>query len=660
MGLVVVDASEQTERDVRDALSGLGCQLIARDTGNHEGLAAPVDVLVHEVTEDRDRTLNLLRTSTGRTPVVALCLEPSDSLTEDLFNAGVNDVQPLPLDPRRLRARIQMVLRDGGRKHEDQHLRILLELTQKLASTLDFQEILYTLVRRIAEVAHVDRVSIVLVPDGRYTGYVIAASDDAELHNLQIDLRKYPEIRHVLSTKAALTIADAHTHPVLDGVRASVTDLNVRALTLLPILWERDVMGVLFIRGADETGALSDRQLDTCQILANATAIALRNARILQDLREETRRDTQARLEAERQMEALQRYADLFASAVDGVAAFDTYGRLLFANPAAYQLFGFTEASLPQGTALIDLVADQDRRKAQILGGKFMRGRYPRNIDLTISTGHGNAIISGSFSPLRGTEGAVLFSFRDVTEARAIQRELEHTKSFLQSLIDASVDAIVASDMSGKIILFNSAAVRLYGYTQEEATELISVRALYPQGGAVEVGRMLRSPAYGGVGRLLPVRMDAVDKQGDVFPISLTAATIYEGDKVVANFGIFTDLRERLRVEEQLAQAQQQLAVSEKQALVAELAGAMAHELNQPLTSVMASAELLLRKLKDDQNTGRAVNRMYQEASRIAEIVRKIGHLTRYETTPYVGKQKILDINRAAANSDDAATDEAL
>ena len=72
---------------------------------------------------------------------------------------------------------------------------------------------------------------------------------------------------------------------------------------------------------------------------------------------------------------------------------------------------------------------------------------------------------------------------------------------------------------------------------------------------------------------------------------------IYENGVPTATFGIFTDLRERVRVEQQLAQAQEKLAVSEKQALVAELAGATAHELNQPLTSVMGYAELLLRKL---------------------------------------------------------------
>ena len=72
------------------------------------------------------------------------------------------------------------------------------------------------------------------------------------------------------------------------------------------------------------------------------------------------------------------------------------------------------------------------------------------------------------------------------------------------------------------------------------------------------------------------MRIEAVDKSENIFPISLTAAFIYEGGVPTASFGIFTDLRERVRVEQQLAQAQEKLATSEKQALVAELDAARA------------------------------------------------------------------------------------
>jgi PAS domain S-box-containing protein len=550
----------------------------------------------------------------------------------------------------------------------DRALAAMLEITQALVSTIDVQEILYTVVRRIADVVRVDRVSIVLVPerprsardrlsaeqsprdeatvpiDASYA-YVVAASDDAALSNLRLDLHKYPEIKHVLSAKEPLTISDVVTHPVLDGVRSSVTELGLASLTLIPMVFEGQAMGVLFMRAQHKFGALDAQQIDFCQVLANATAIALRNARILQNLQEGAT-DASAR-EAEKRLALLKRYADVFESAADGIAALDGNARLLYANPGAYHLLGYEERDFPINSSIYELV--QDRSQLVSLMRSFARGDFPRNVDVRIARKGGESIlISCSFSPLHSQDSAVLLSFRDVTEARRTQEQLVQTRNFLQSLVEASVDAIVASDMTGRIILFNAGAQRLYGHNPEDVINKMHVRELYPGDGAREVGRMLASVARGGVGRLEPVRMEAIDKDGNVFPISLTAATIYENGKPTATFGIFADLRERVRVEEQLAQAQEKLALSEKQALLAELAGATAHELNQPLTSVMGYAELLMRKIAQDAPAYRGVSIIHSEAQRMAEIVRKIGKLTRYETKTYVGEQRILDLDRAS------------
>jgi PAS domain S-box-containing protein len=534
---------------------------------------------------------------------------------------------------------------------------LLLELTRTLVSSLDFQEILYTLVNRIATVVDVDRVSIVLVPDEDDIGYVIAASDDQKLTNLRLDLAKYPEIRHALKTRAPLTIEDAAGHPLLDEVRRSILDAGLSALTLIPIVWEDQTHGVLFLRARTARGALSPHNLRLCEVLANTAAIALRNARILQSLRDATQRDVYSRMEAEQRLGALKRYADLFSSSPDGLAAFDANGRVLFANPSAHRILAYAENE-PFDKPLWKLCPPESRRAMLALRAKLSRGEYPHDFDLAVLRRSGaQIIINGSFSPLHDSEGATLLSFRDVTDERKTRDALMQTRNFLQSLIDASVDAIVAADMHGTIILFNKGAQQLYGYSPEDAIGKMNVRALYPGKGAQKVMRMLRSRSHGGVGRLEPVRIESIDSNGTVFPISLTSAIIYEGDQASATFGIFTDLRERVRVEQQLAHAQEKLAVSEKQALVAELAGATAHELNQPLTSVMGYAELLIRKLATDPANLRAAQVIHAESQRMAEIVRKIGKLTRYETKTYVGDQRILDLDRASVDDSEPPQD---
>ncbi len=606
-----------------------------------------------------------LRTLAGAADATAgdftlVVLVDGDDEVERAFDGGADDVLRKPQRPAELRraellGRVRSHLRhrhhleELGRKEHD--AQVMVELTQALASSLDFREILFTVVRRIADVVRVDRVSIVLAPEDAKVGYVVAASDDEQLANLRIDLAKYPEIQQVLRTRAALAIPDVATHPVLDGVRDDVARTGLASLSLLPIVWEEQAMGVLFLRAASTRGPLTPREVGFCQVVANATAVALRNARVMQSLRDETQQVTFARFEAERRSRALKRYADYFVSAADGLAALDTEGRLLFGNPRAFELVGYEEQDL-LAHKLREIVHPDDVARARALSAGFARGEFPRGVDLRVRRKDGaERTLNFSFSPLIDGEGAVLFSFRDVTEERATAAELTQTKEFLESLIDASVDPIVAADMRGTILLFNTGAERVYGYAAADVVGTMSVARLYPKGGAHEVMRLLRAPQHGGVGRLTSLRCDAVDAAGAIIPISLSAAIVYDGAEAVATFGIFTDLRDKLRAEERLAQAQEKLAVTEKQALIAELAGTAAHELNQPLQCVMAYADMLVRKLPQGGSEQHYARTVVGEAERMKDIVRKIGKITKYETKSYVGAQRILDLDKAVGDT---------
>jgi signal transduction histidine kinase len=104
-------------------------------------------------------------------------------------------------------------------------------------------------------------------------------------------------------------------------------------------------------------------------------------------------------------------------------------------------------------------------------------------------------------------------------------------------------------------------------------------------------------------------------------------------------------------MEQRLLDAQQKLLHSEKQALVAELAGAAAHELNQPLTSIMGYTQLIERQSAKDAAHLRAVKVILSEAERMAGIVKKIGKITKYETTDYVGSARMLDIEASTSHS---------
>ena len=224
----------------------------------------------------------------------------------------------------------------------------------------------------------------------------------------------------------------------------------------------------------------------------------------------------------------------------------------------------------------------------------------------------------------------------------------EATRSFefLDRVIHASPNAIVAARRTGEVVLFNAAAQRVLGWSESEAMTL-NVRDLYPPRGAERIMHMLRSGQHGGRGRIESLREEVVDRHGERIPVDISAALVMEDEREVATVGIFTDLRQRLAMEERLQEAFETLERTQRQAVIAELAGAAAHELNQPLTSLMGYAELLQRQGHSAELAERAVDTIHQEARRISEIVRKIGRITRYKTKEYAGGELIVDLDEA-------------
>lgn len=585
------------------------------------------------------------RPETRDLPVVVLTALDAEDEIAKAFEAGADDFVKKPFKPVELVARVrgQLRLRQAmdqlARKEKDAS--VVLELTQALASNLDFRGILFTVVQRIAEVAGIDRVSIVLVREQENVGYVVAASDDEQLRDLPIDLTKYPEIQQVLSSGAPLVVEDAATHPLMEIVRGQGNPVFA-SLSILPILYEGKPMGVLFLRSR-RAGAFAEREIALCQTIASAMAIALRNARVLQTLRDQTQQVTVARFEAERRMRSLQRYADFFDSSADGIVVIDAEGRLLFSNPKAREITGYDEPDL-RGRRLGDIFATEDAGLAHDLRVGFVQGNFPKDIDIKITTRDKRVlIVNVSFASVLREDGAVLCSFRDVTRQREVEAELQKMKDFLQRVIDSSVDAIISADMKGQVVLFNRAAERIYAKSAGDVVGT-NVRTLYPEGTAQKIMKMIRA----GGGRIEGLKVDVIDSAGITVPVSFSGALIFEGETPVGSVGIFTDLREKVRMEQRLQQAQEQLLAQERQAIVAELAGAAAHELNQPLTSVLNYATLLRRLLAPGTPASGAAEVIEGEADRMAEIVRKIGKITKYETKSYVGKQKILDLDRAS------------
>jgi PAS domain S-box-containing protein len=385
------------------------------------------------------------------------------------------------------------------------------------------------------------------------------------------------------------------------------------------------------------------------RVLGDLVGTALQGSPLWKRLREQTKPVNLDRVESELRSRTLRRYREFFESSSDGVVVVDSGVRIVHINRAGAMMTGYAEGWL-LGRKLTDIVASHHQEALAEIVQRGLEGTPLQSFDLQLATTSGDFItVDVSASSLMLDQRVLVLTFRDVSEARAIEDELTKTKEFLERLIASAVDAIVAADaVDGHIILFNQGAENLFGRSAEEAVDRLTLADLFPEEEYEDLLRQLHSPSSGGPGRLEQTHLHARDAMGQHLPVSLTASTILEEQREVAVVAILTDLREQIQIQERLAIAQEKLEVTEKQALIAELAGTTAHELNQPLTSVMGYAELLAKKAGEDSPLYRPIQVIMQEAERMAEIVRKIGKITRYETKSYVGATQILDLERAA------------
>jgi two-component system cell cycle sensor histidine kinase/response regulator CckA len=231
---------------------------------------------------------------------------------------------------------------------------------------------------------------------------------------------------------------------------------------------------------------------------------------------------------------------------------------------------------------------------------------------------------------------------RELREA-AERRERRRAEARFAGVLDATAEAIIAIDEAQRIVLFNTSAERIFGYTAAEVLgqpldilvppHLVEAHHEHIRAFAAVPERSQEMSERHGefVGRR---------KDGTEFPTDASIAKLYQAEQTI--FTIFLqDISARKQLEAQFLQSQKMEAVGR-------LAGGIAHDFNNLLTAITGYAELLLGDLDQVDPRRGDVAEIQKAADRAATLTRQLLAFSRKQ----ILAPQVLDLNTVVASMD--------
>jgi PAS domain S-box-containing protein len=347
------------------------------------------------------------------------------------FQVGADDYILKPFDANELIIRVQGSLAKkravNSLDRQAKDSKALLEIIFSVTSSLDTVEILREIAVRLAKLMDdVECCSMALIQEDKRGGYITASSDEPNLAGLRVFLDSCPEIREVMKTGKPILIDSGVKKSGPGGQKFNVT-------LALPFVYMKRIVGATVLKATRLRGGFSQKEIEFCQQAVNVAANALRNAHLFEVLREdsETHRKAQRHLEEELRFKAV--YEQLFENASEGLVAFNPKGEVVFANRKALEIVGYSRMEL-QGVnfaVLLDIrsIPNVLRRQVQ----EETKEEQSRRFDVTIRNRKGSKrLLSISLNDSLVCGNLQVVAFRDVTEKRRMERELEKTKAVLE------------------------------------------------------------------------------------------------------------------------------------------------------------------------------------------------------------------------------------
>ncbi len=232
----------------------------------------------------------------------------------------------------------------------------------------------------------------------------------------------------------------------------------------------------------------------------------------------------------------------------------------------------------------------------------------------------------------RGDSGYGLAVFRDITDRKLTEMRLRESEGQVRAIVEAAADAIVMLDADDRIVDFNPSAEQIFGHRRDAVLGGIMADTLIAPAHRRSHKRSLRAAVKGPVKGWDGSRseIEAIRIDGAVFPAELTVTPVaVEGRRLFTAF--LRDLTEARRAETEIERQREALYQSEKLTALGSLLAGVAHELNNPLSVVVAQAVLMEETAKDGRVIGRA-KEIRSAAERCGRIVRTFLSMARQQT----------------------------
>ncbi len=301
------------------------------------------------------------------------------------------------------------------------------------------------------------------------------------------------------------------------------------------------------------------------------------------------------------------------------------YVRFTVWNKRMYDLTGYTMDEINKSGWYQTVYPDPDLQEMAINRMNEMRqGDNLRDERWEITRSDGQKRWLSISTTIVGDENNmthVMALMRDSTERKQAEKKLTDSEVTLKIIFNSTSDGILVADVATQTFLTgNKAICRMLGYTLEELTGL-GVDDIHPPESLPEMHRQFAKLTRKEikVSHDLPV----LKKNGSVFLADISAApTIISGREYL--IGLFRDVTENRKLEEQLRQSQKMEAVGT-------MAGGIAHDFNNILTIILGNAEMAIDDLPPGNPTRESIEEIMKASQRAKTLVRQILAFSRKE-----------------------------